>query len=183
VPHCVAFLYYLLTSFAVLQVFDFKNKISACWSTISEINQYSKRKQSFRFYFSFDETCLEREREISWALQMAPSFDSAVSSLLCAEDNSIFDDTDYGTVEEVLEDTWLHRNHRNHGQDRSFGGGNGLPLQSDECLALMVEKECQHLPAADYLKRLRSGDLDLGARRQTVDWIGKVGLWHFLMSF
>lgn len=111
---------------------------------------------------------------------MAPSFDCAVSSLLCAEDNNIFDDNDYGVVEEELEDAWVHRNHRNHGQDWSFGGGNGLPLQSDECLVLMVEKECQHLPAADYLKRLRSGDLDLGARRQTVDWIGKV---HAHFSF
>lgn len=44
----------------------------------------------------------------------------------------------------------------------------------------MVEKESQHLPAADYLKRLRTGDLDLGARRQTVEWIVKV---HAHFSF
>ena len=71
---------------------------------------------------------------------------------------------------------WLHRNHRNHEQDKSFDSGDdGLPLQSDECLASMVEKECHHLPAIDYLKRLNSGDLDCRARKEAVDWIGKVG--------
>ncbi|KAJ6730293.1 CYCLINS [Salix viminalis] len=47
-------------------------------------------------------------------------------------------------------------------------------MQSDECLVLMVEKECQHLPSGDYLKRLRNGDLDMGARKEAVDWIAKV---------
>ncbi|KAK9270203.1 hypothetical protein L1049_025779 [Liquidambar formosana] len=114
---------------------------------------------------------------------MAPSFDCAVSSLLCAEDNnSIFVDGDYGAVEE-FEATWHHGNHRTRNQDHSFDGGEfmfGLPLQSDECLALMVERESQHLPGGDYLKRLRSGDLDLGARREVVDWIGKA---HAHFSF
>ncbi|KAF3445996.1 hypothetical protein FNV43_RR11174 [Rhamnella rubrinervis] len=110
-------------------------------------------------------------------MQMAPSFDCAVSSLLCAEDNSIFDDNDYGAqVEKFEEDTtWHHRNHRTHDLNRSFsnGEGKGLPLQSDECLASMVEKECHHLPKTDYMKRLRNGDLDLGARKEAVDWITK----------
>ena len=113
---------------------------------------------------------------------MAPSFDCAVSSLLCAEDNSIFDDNDYGAQMEKFEEdtTWYHRNHRTHDQNQSFGNGEGegLPLQSDECLASMVEKECHHLPNTDYLKRLRNGDLDLGARKEAVDWITKVGLFH-----
>nr|POF21448.1 cyclin-d3-1 [Quercus suber] len=112
---------------------------------------------------------------------MAPSFDYAVSSLLCGEDNSIFDDNDYGVVVEEFEATWHHLGHRSRNQDSGFGGGggggggnDGVPLQSDECLALMVEKECQYLPGGDYLKKLLSGDLDLGARKQAVDWIGKV---------
>ncbi|KAL4595379.1 hypothetical protein ACB092_12G087200 [Castanea dentata] len=113
---------------------------------------------------------------------MAPSFDYAVSSLLCGEDNSILDDNDYGVVVEEFEATWHHLGHRNRNQDRGFGGGgggggggsDGVPLQSDECLALMVEKECQYLPGGDYLKKLLGGDLDLGARKQAVDWIGKV---------
>lgn len=112
---------------------------------------------------------------------MAPSFDCAASSLLCAEDRSVFDDNEYGSLVEKFEEdtTWHHRNHRTHDQNRSFSnGGDGLPLQSDECLASMVEKECHHLPHADYLKRLRSGDLDQGARKEAVDWITKVGLSH-----
>lgn len=106
---------------------------------------------------------------------MAPSFDCAVSNLLCAEDNnSIFDHNDHydATVEE-FEATWHHGNHQICNQN---GGGDGgcLPMQSDECLVLMVEKECQHLPNGDYLKRLRNGDLDMGARKEAVDWIAKV---------
>lgn len=119
---------------------------------------------------------------------MAPSFDCVVSSLLCAEDSNIFDDNDYGAVED-FEATWHHRDHRNYNQDRGFGSGggsDGVPLQSDECLALMVGKESQYLPGGDYLKRLQSGDLDLGARKQAVDWIGQVGFvawWGFCLAF
>ncbi|XVE60572.1 hypothetical protein DITRI_Ditri05aG0139400 [Diplodiscus trichospermus] len=110
---------------------------------------------------------------------MAPSFDCAVSSLLCAEDNnSIFCDNDYfGAVEvEECEATWNHRYYRNPNENRVFNGvdEDGLLLQSEECLAVMFEKEHQHMPNADYLKRLQSGDLDLEARKEAVDWIGKV---------
>ena len=109
---------------------------------------------------------------------MAPSFDCAASNLLCAEDNSsIFDDGDYGAGVEESETAWHHRNHRSRNQDRSFNGEEfllGLPVQSDECLALMIEKESHHLPTADYLTRLRNGDLDIGARQEVVDWIAKV---------
>ena len=115
---------------------------------------------------------------------MAPSFDCAVSNLLCAEDNnSIFDDNDHydATVEE-FEATWHHGNHQICNQN---GGGDGgwLPLQSDECLVLMVEKECQHLPNGDYLKRLRNGDLDMGARKEAVEWIAKAGSFLFSLFF
>ncbi|XVE55583.1 hypothetical protein DITRI_Ditri03aG0170700 [Diplodiscus trichospermus] len=111
---------------------------------------------------------------------MAPSFDCAVSTLLCSEDNSsIFYDSDYfGGRAEVEEfgATWNHRYYRNLNQNRVFNGvdEDGLPLQSEECVVLMVEKEHQHLPNADYLKRLQSGDLDLEARNEVVGWIGKV---------
>ncbi|RDX78923.1 Cyclin-D3-1 [Mucuna pruriens] len=106
---------------------------------------------------------------------MAPSFD-CVSSLLCAEDNSIFDENDYGGSEEMSEDTWQHpRYHRNRGQSEDLGDPSGwFPLQSDECLRLMVERESHHLPNGDYVNRLRSGDLDFGARKDAIDWIEKV---------
>ncbi|XP_022772277.1 cyclin-D4-1-like [Durio zibethinus] len=115
---------------------------------------------------------------------MAPSFDCAVSSLLCAEDdNSIFYDNDYfgGDAElEEFEATWNHRFFQNLNQNRVLNGvdEDGLPLQSEECLALMVEKEYQHLPNVDYLKRLQSGDLDLEARKEAVDWIWKVHAYY-----
>ncbi|KAK7275825.1 hypothetical protein RIF29_16949 [Crotalaria pallida] len=111
---------------------------------------------------------------------MAPSFD-CLSSLLCAEDNSIFDDNDFvggGSVETLEEEevTWYPRFHRNLNQGLDFGGNitELLSLQSEECLNLMVEKESHHLPGSDYLNRLRSGDLDSGARKEAIDWIQKV---------
>ncbi|GAV66812.1 Cyclin_N domain-containing protein/Cyclin_C domain-containing protein [Cephalotus follicularis] len=111
---------------------------------------------------------------------MAPSFDCGISSLLCVEDNDgiFYDNGCYGTVLEDFEASWNHRNHRKYSQNKGFDSGDGVPLQSEECLALMFKKECQHLPNGDYLKRLRSGDLDMGARQEVVDWIGKVGA-HF----
>ncbi|KAF5942666.1 hypothetical protein HYC85_020308 [Camellia sinensis] len=111
---------------------------------------------------------------------MAQSFDYTVSSLLCAEDkDSIFyDEVDFGAVED-FEPTWHHSgNHQISNQNHNFDGEEdpftGLPLQSDECLALMVKKEFEHLPNSGYLNRLRNGGLDLGARKEAVDWIGKV---------
>ena len=82
---------------------------------------------------------------------MVPSFDCATSNLLCEEDNtSIFDDANYGTGVKAFETAWHHRNHRSHNQDRSFNGGEfflGFPIQSDECLAEMIEKEYNYLPS------------------------------------
>lgn len=104
------------------------------------------------------------------------------SSLLCAEDDtSIFGDNDcyFGGSGEVGEfgSTWDHSLYRNTNQNRVFNGvgEDGLPLQSEECVVLMVEKEQQHLPNAGYLKRLQGGDLDPAARNEAVDFIRKVG--------
>ncbi|URE02244.1 Cyclin, C-terminal domain [Musa troglodytarum] len=89
---------------------------------------------------------------------MSPSYDSASSILLCAEDgDSIlgFDD-----VEE-------QRGHRPRwGSDpKRFDFYGDLPvdstLQSDERLGWLVAREQGHLPREDYGQRLRSGALDL----------------------
>lgn len=124
---------------------------------------------------------------------MAPSMDCAFSSLLCAEDNSsIFcnedDDVGFGFVEEVVvEDIWYPRIHRNCQENRKLFNGEefytGVPLESDECLVLMIEKECEHMPAVDYLERLRNGDLDIGARDEILDWIYKVWFMNLQMIF
>ncbi|KAK8692387.1 hypothetical protein V6N13_075849 [Hibiscus sabdariffa] len=105
---------------------------------------------------------------------MAPSF----SNLLCAEDNfSVFgDDGDYFGGGGERATPWNHSFYRNSNQNRVFNGvgEDGLPTQGEEYVALMLEKEEQHLPNADYLNRLQSGDLDPAARKEAVDFIGNV---------
>ncbi|KAF8091198.1 hypothetical protein N665_0451s0011 [Sinapis alba] len=50
----------------------------------------------------------------------------------------------------------------------------GFPLESEEMIREMMEKEKQHLPSDDYIKRLRSGDMDLNVRRtEALYWIWK----------
>lgn len=112
---------------------------------------------------------------------MAPSFDLAVSNLLCAEENCIFDnnyDDDETVVEEFLMAPYYLRTRPNRNPHRGGGGDSddGLPFMSDECLIEMVEKETHHLPVDGYLVKLQNGDLDVGARKEAVDWIQKVGV-------
>ncbi|XP_058087992.1 cyclin-D4-2-like isoform X2 [Magnolia sinica] len=112
---------------------------------------------------------------------MAPSYDCVASSLLCPEDNnSIMGFGDDGVGEGVEGHTY----HHGHDKEDIFWGDSlmGFPLQSEEWLGLMVERECQHLPRGDYVERLQSGVLDLSARRDAVDWIGKVGESKFVFE-
>ncbi|KAJ4962597.1 hypothetical protein NE237_022536 [Protea cynaroides] len=129
----------------------------------------------------------EGAREDSQNCVMAPSFDCSTSNLLCAEDNnSIMSFSDVGCdgFEGFCSgDACLTQNHRTLNQNHSFHDGEfliGLSLQTEGYLSLMVDKECQHLPRDDYLKRLRSGELDLGIRSEAIDWIRKV---HSYYSF
>ncbi|QCE15963.1 cyclin-D4-1-like [Vigna unguiculata] len=102
---------------------------------------------------------------------MAPSFD-CVSSLLCSEDSTVFDESHYGgTMMGVCEDTWRPRRHRFDDDDDE---PDELPLLSDECLAMMVERECQLWPGLRYFNSLQTGILDSGARKEAIDWIHKV---------
>lgn len=109
---------------------------------------------------------------------MAISYDCVGSSLLCPEDNNSimgFDGED--DVEEgVLEGKYQHGYHQR--QCLLVDYLMGFPRQTDECLALMVERECQHLPKADYMSRLQNGALDLSRRRDAVDWIWKVHAYY-----
>ncbi|XP_019152311.1 PREDICTED: cyclin-D4-1-like isoform X1 [Ipomoea nil] len=105
---------------------------------------------------------------------MAQSSHSAVLSLLCTEDSgSIFCDEVDGVGNEFLEDgfwdKWIHKNHRND----LWESLTCLPVHSEECLVSMIHRESEHLPARDYLTRLRSGDLIIEARVQALDWIFK----------
>lgn len=101
---------------------------------------------------------------------MGLSYDTASSILLCAEDNNsilCFEDE----LEEEEGHGWAPRVQRS-GLYGDFLMG--FPLQSDECLDLMVKREVEHLPREDYGERLITGVLDLSIRRDAIDWIWKV---------
>lgn len=94
------------------------------------------------------------------------------------EDNSafLFDDKESTRAVYSSVATW-------HNQEGGFGdSGEGkeglLPdiLLSVEGLGVLLEKESQYMPESDYLDRLRSGGLDIVARKEAIDWIKKVGM-------
>ncbi|OIT28667.1 PREDICTED: cyclin-D2-1-like [Nicotiana attenuata] len=105
---------------------------------------------------------------------MAASMNSAISSLLCAEDNNIIfcndNNDDVGK--------WYVKNNQSSQENHSFLGEETfvavMLLQSEDCVNLMIEKENQHMPCGDYLDKLRNGKLDIEIREQILDWIGKV---------
>lgn len=115
---------------------------------------------------------------------MASSLECAVSSLLCAEENeSIYFDDD--VVEECESfDFYDMGSDKNQNFTVEEGFLSGLvPLQSDECVDLMFVKECEHLPAGDYLERLGNGGLDFKARQEAVDWIHKVAIYVYVCVY
>ncbi|XP_062100184.1 cyclin-D4-2-like [Humulus lupulus] len=115
---------------------------------------------------------------------MADRFDCVNSNLLCEENtNTCFDD-DLGcnnaTDELGVSSPLMPQQPKKgiHDQEPSFDLDRSkplmsFPLQSEEIVRTMVVRESEHLPRADYLKRLRSGDLDLSVRREALDWIWK----------
>lgn len=115
---------------------------------------------------------------------MADNLDCAASNLLCTENtNTCFDGLDCNVTNDDGEfgvsPSWHHKDNQNHTQDLNFNDSRscslmGFLLQNEERVREMVENERQHLPKDDYLKRLRSGDLDLRIRREALDWICKV---------
>ncbi|KAA8530775.1 hypothetical protein F0562_005457 [Nyssa sinensis] len=99
------------------------------------------------------------------------NFDCAASNLLCTETNNLcFDDLDSVAIDDQTHQ--INNQKRLCSIDRSEPLI-ALPLQSEESFGLMVDKERELMPKDDYLKRLRSGDLDLGVRREALDWIWK----------
>lgn len=112
---------------------------------------------------------------------MVPGDDCAASVLLCAEDNAAV----LGLDEEGEESSWAAA--ATPPRDTvAAAAATGvavdgflteLPLLSDDCVAALVEKEVEHMPAEGYPQKLqrRHGDLDLAAvRKDAVDWIWKV---------
>lgn len=119
------------------------------------------------------------------------------SNLLCSENNSTCFDDDGDDLEcnvdgadgSGISPSWDHRNLNSDQPCPSLDNRGSGPLsccfvvQSEETLRDMVEREREHLPREDYLKRLRSGDLDLSGRREALDWIWKVGSLVFIKWF
>ncbi|KAK9080837.1 hypothetical protein SSX86_000595 [Deinandra increscens subsp. villosa] len=110
--------------------------------------------------------------------------DSLLSSLLCSEESDSICYDDHTIVDDGL---WGFGNHQNIHKNQCFIKNLetecdflDFPVQSDECLFLLMEKECEQFVGFDYLEKIRNGKLDLGARQQAVDWIIKV---HAHFSF
>lgn len=100
--------------------------------------------------------------------------------LLCGEDNSsVFDDSDWrgGAARQQPVSPQSRRRRRDPTDDEL-----ALPVLSEDCLRELLEKERQHLPQCDYLKRLQNGDVDLGARIEAIDWMFMVGQKWVLFS-
>ncbi|GKV23497.1 hypothetical protein SLEP1_g33212 [Rubroshorea leprosula] len=120
---------------------------------------------------------------------MAENLDCAASNLLCAENtNTCFGDLDYNAINKFEISHSLHpQQNQTHNEDPFFVNnrsgslmGFDFPVPSEERVREMVEREIEHLPRDDYLKRLRGGDLDLRVRREALDWIWKAcGHYHF----
>ncbi|THU52189.1 hypothetical protein C4D60_Mb10t01370 [Musa balbisiana] len=106
---------------------------------------------------------------------MSPCFDCSSSTLLCAEDNDSilgFDDEEEKGGHRL---SWVPEPKR-----CDFYGDLlvDFPLQSDEFLSLLVEREPEHLPREDYGERLRSGTLEPSIRRDAIDWMWKVHAYY-----
>lgn len=93
----------------------------------------------------------------------------SLESLLCTEtDNMCFDDLE---ATDDLDHPLVFCNLVGGGSEPLIGL---IPMQSDEVLFLLFEKESEFLPRSDFLQRLRSGDLDLCVRNEALAWIHKV---------
>ncbi|KAF7085958.1 hypothetical protein CFC21_089318 [Triticum aestivum] len=114
---------------------------------------------------------------------MVPSgYDCAASVLLCAEDNAAI----LGLDDDEEDCSWAAAaaTPPRIAADAAAAAEGFLvdhPVQSDECVAALVETEKEHMPADGYPQMLlrRPGALDLAAvRRDAIDWIWKV-IEHF----
>ncbi|KAE8704068.1 Cyclin-D4-1 [Hibiscus syriacus] len=124
-------------------------------------------------------------------MKIEENLDCSASNLLCSETtNSCFDeDLDFDAVNEFgvspacahhLKNQIFNKQYHFFINDRSTSlmGCSGFAIQSDDTIKEMVEKEVEHLPEDDYLKRLKTGDVDLSVRRQALDWVWKASAYY-----
>ncbi|KAJ1291923.1 hypothetical protein BS78_02G353400 [Paspalum vaginatum] len=92
----------------------------------------------------------------------------ATSTLLCGEDrNSILG---LGACDEPVE--------VGSGLDFVDAAGAVFPVDTDEAVRALVEKETDHLPQAGYAERLQHGGVESCWRRDAMDWIWKVHSYY-----
>lgn len=105
---------------------------------------------------------------------MRPSLDYAASILLCPEDSASVLDLEEEESDEI---SGVIRLPLRHVDDSPGGLWIELPLQSDDCIQVLLKREEEHLPMEGYAERLmqQPGGSDLVAiRRHAIDWIWKV---------
>ncbi|KAH9317993.1 hypothetical protein KI387_019762 [Taxus chinensis] len=95
---------------------------------------------------------------------MALSFD-CLSSLLCGEDAGWDDEVVSSSLEVKKVETL---------RNVQLAGLPNFPVEDDEMISLLVQKESEHLPKQDYLERYRNHVLDITARQDAINWIHKV---------
>ncbi|CAA7019811.1 unnamed protein product [Microthlaspi erraticum] len=107
-------------------------------------------------------------------------------NLACGEtsDSWIIDDNDDDTncgggfTDEI---DYNHNHHQLFTKGDNFTGNGSIPMMgsspsslTEDRIGEMIEREIEFSPGADYLTRLRSGDLEFRVRNQALDWILKV---------
>ncbi|XP_062186491.1 cyclin-D2-2-like [Phragmites australis] len=95
----------------------------------------------------------------------------ASSTLLCGEDrNSVLGLGGCDGGEELVE--------VGSGLDHSDAAGAVFPVDTDEAVRALVEKETDHLPQEGYAERLEHGGLESSWRKDAMDWICKVHSYY-----
>ncbi|GLJ12130.1 hypothetical protein SUGI_0185050 [Cryptomeria japonica] len=109
---------------------------------------------------------------------MAPSFD-CVSNLLCAEDASLVAWDDEEVENNGVDDNGVNRSaHPGFGHHEPVASLPVFPLEDDESVSLLVEKEGDHMPQEGYLNSYRIRTLDLSIRQDAMGWILKVHAYY-----
>lgn len=88
----------------------------------------------------------------------------ASSTLLCGEDRDSI--LGLGCCDELVE--------VGSGLDVLGAAGDVFPVDTDEVVSALVEKEMDHQPQEGYAERLERGGLESSWRRDAMDWICKV---------
>ncbi|KAK8931289.1 Cyclin-D3-1 [Platanthera zijinensis] len=109
---------------------------------------------------------------------MGIRYDYAASILLCAEENTSFLGFDEAEDEEEDEKHWPDWSLRPNGPGFYGKIFEVFPLQSEECLSMLIEREAEHMPREDYANRLAGGYLDVSIREDAIDWILEVHAYY-----